>query len=183
MASEMSFEVVDARRIGFLADTHWRKPDGSDLSQQLIDALSGADLIVHLGDVGQAAPLARLGAIAPVMAPKKGETRVIEANGVRIGFTFDIAKAGIGAAVDEKGLKLPEPIGEALTSKLGHRVKVFAFAGTHIALSEERGGVLFFNPGSPTLPSDRQSESDLGSVAILDLGDGKAKVELVRLSK
>jgi len=183
MASEMSFEVVDARRIGFLADTHWRKPDGSDLSQQLIDALSGADLIVHLGDVGQAAPLARLGAIAPVIAPKKGETRVIEANGVRIGFTFDLAKAGLGVSVDQSGLKTPGQVAEALASRLGHAVAAFAFAGTHIALSEERGGVLFFNPGSPTLPSDRQSERDLGSVAILDLGDGKAKVELVRLSK
>src|SRR3989442_14341603 len=57
------------RRIGFLADTHSRKPDGSDLPQQALDAFAGVDLIVHLGDIGQKGILERLAKLAPVLVP------------------------------------------------------------------------------------------------------------------
>ena len=59
--------MIEIRRIGFLADTHSRKADGSDLPQQALDAFAGVDLIVHLGDIGQKGILERLGEVAPVL--------------------------------------------------------------------------------------------------------------------
>jgi hypothetical protein len=184
MSPEASIQTVEARRIGFLADTHSRAKDGSDLPQSVLDAFAGVDLIVHLGDVGQKAILERLKTVAPVIEPAKGRGHVLEAGGVRIGMTFDIARPGLAVKADEAGLHLPErPLAEVLDSKFGGAVDVVAFAGTHRQLREEHGGVLFFNPGSPTLPSDRRGEDDQGSVAVLEVREGKADVALVRLKK
>ena len=47
---------MSAQRIGVIADTHGL------LRPQALDALAGSDLIVHAGDIGNAAILQRLGA-------------------------------------------------------------------------------------------------------------------------
>ncbi|MGE0485835.1 MAG: metallophosphoesterase family protein [Gammaproteobacteria bacterium] len=51
-----------ARRVALLADTH------GALAPDLVDGLTGADLVVHAGDVGAAAVLDILGTIAPTLA-------------------------------------------------------------------------------------------------------------------
>lgn len=179
-------DVVDAKRIGFLADTHSRQPDGSDLPQSVIDAFAGVDLIVHCGDIGNQGLLKRLATLAPVLATRNdgnpgdkgaGElTRVIEAAGKRIGVVFEIGRPGIEVKVED-GLKFPDvAMDEVLRSKFGQRVDVVAFGGTHAAIEEEHDGVLFFNPGSPTLSQDP-------SVAVLELGDGKARVKIVKVKR
>jgi predicted phosphodiesterase len=63
----------------------------------------------------------------------------------------------------------------------GEAVTVVAFGGTHRAMHWEGDGVLWFNPGSPNLPSDKQGHDDLGSVAVLEVSDGKPSVEIIRL--
>ena len=68
-----------------------------------------------------------------------------------------------------------------MTKGFGQPVTVVAFGGTHKALRYEDAGVLWFNPGSPNLPSDKQGDDDLGSVAVLEVSDGKASVEIIRL--
>jgi len=176
-------QQVEASRIGVIADTHWRKKDGSDLSAELVEALRGVDLIVHLGDVGQDAALARLGEIAPVIAPRRSDGHVLECGGLRVGLVFDISKPDKAVTVDESGLALPDDVEGAITRRFGARVDAVAFGGTHRALEQEHAGVLFFNPGSPTLPSDKQSDADMGSIAVLDLSGDRPAVELVRLTK
>ncbi len=177
-------EVVNARRIGFLADTHCRQPDGSDLPQQALDAFAGCDLIVHLGDIGKAGVIDRLGTIARVLTPTRGKAMVVDAGGVRVGMTFDLTKLGVEVRVDEQGVDLlGRAPAEVVERQFGGPVDVVAFGGTHRALRQEQDGIVFLNPGSPTLPADRQGEDDLGSVAVLDLAGGKASVQIVRLSK
>jgi len=79
-------------------------------------------------------------------------------------------------------LKFPdEPLADILRSKFARLVDAVAYGGTHRQTRLEYQGVLFFNPGSPTLPSDRRDDNDLGSVAVLNLTGGKPRVELVRL--
>ena len=188
----------DIRRIGFLADTHSRKADGSDLPQQVLDAFAGVDLIVHLGDIGQKGILERLRTVAPVLVPAgdnkgylpfdaadKAPVKVVESGGVAVGLTFNLAQPDKKIVVDETGtVQLPEaPLEDLLRRRFGRAVDVVAFAGTHRLSQEEHEGVLFINPGSPTLPSDKQGENDLGSVAILNLEGGKPEVDLVRLSR
>ena len=186
----------EIRRIGFLADTHSRKADGSDLPQQALDAFAGVDLIVHLGDIGQKGILGRLASIAPVLVPagdNKGyiplgggtPVKVIEAGGLSVGLTFNITLPRKDIVVEEDGrLKFPDkPLPDILRSKFAQMVDAVAYGGTHRQTQMKYQGVLFFNPGSPTLPADRQDDDDLGSVAVLNLTDGKPRVELVRLSK
>ena len=185
------------RRIGFLADTHSRKADGSDLPQQVLDAFAGVDLIVHLGDVGAKGILERLASVAPLLVPAGDDkgwvppgsegvapVKVIEAGDKSVGLTFNITKPDKAVAVDEAQLQFGEkPLAEVMRRRFGRAVDVVTYGGTHRQWQQLHEGVLFFNPGSPTLPSDQQGDDDLGSVAVLDLGGAGPTVELVRLRK
>ena len=188
----------EIQRIGFLADTHSRKADGSDLPRQALEAFAGVDLIVHLGDIGQKAILGRLGSIAPVLIPagdNKGyipvggddaaPVKVIEARGLCVGLTFNLTLPRKDIVLEADGsLKFPDkPLSDILRSKFARMVDAVAYGGTHRQTRLEYQGVLFFNPGSPTLPADRQGDDDLGGVAVLDLTGGEPRVELVRLRK
>ena len=181
-----------ARKVGFLADTHSNKPDGTDLPDEVLRAFAGVELIVHLGDVGRKGILDRLGDVAPVWVPygdDKGyiphlsrddaPVKVLDGD---VGLTFNLANPDKKIAV---GQGAPTTIGYpdgTLPSLLQRRfktdVRAVAFGGTHVAYAEERDGVLFVNPGSPTLPSDGPT----GSVAVLDLSARRPKVELIRLT-
>ena len=50
------------RRVGLISDTHGL------LRPEAVEALRGSEFIVHAGDIGAAAILERLSAIAPVTA-------------------------------------------------------------------------------------------------------------------
>ncbi len=188
-------ESLDARRIGFLADTHSRKADGSDLPQQVLEAFVDVDLIIHLGDIGQKGILRRLAEVAPVLVPAgagKGwipagredmpPLKVIQAAGLSIGLTFDLTKPDKAILVADAALEFAKPLPEVMKSRFGHLVNVVAFGGTHRQRMEVHEGIVFFNPGSPTLPSDKQDAKDMGSVSVVHLGSGKVKVEQLRLS-
>ena len=190
------FEVSNVRRVGFLADTHSRKADGSDLPQQSLEAFAGVDLIVHLGDIGQKGILRRLADVAPLLVPAGGDKgwipvgrenvaplKVIEAAGLSVGLTFNLTKPDKAIVVEDAALRFTKPLPDLMRRRFGRRVDAVAFGGTHRQRTEEHEGVVFFDPGSPTLPSDKRGADDLGSVSVLDLSDGKVRVEQVRLSK
>lgn len=189
-----SHDKLPGTKIGFLADTHVRREDGSDLPQEVLDAFEGVDFIVHLGDMGHAGVLDRLETVAPVLATRNVRTdpedggvriayknRVLEMNGVRIGATFEIAD---GLANKPAPGVMPAFEGSAETliqAMFGEQVDVVAFGGTHADLEERRDGVLFFNPGSPTL-SATHPRGELGTVAILDVSSGAPSIRIVDLS-
>ena len=179
------------RKIGFLADTHSNKPDGSDLPDEVLRAFKGVDVIVHLGDVGRKGILDRLGEVAPVWVPygdDKGyvphlsrDDDPVKVLDDAVGLTFNLSKpdkkitVGQGAptTIDYPDGSLPA----LLQRRFKADVRVVAFGGTHVAHADERDGVLFVNPGSPTLPGDGPT----GSVAVLDLSAKKPKAKVVRL--
>ena len=180
------------RKIGLLADTHSAKPDGSDLPDDVLRAFKGVDLIVHLGDVGRKGILARLGEVAPVWVPfgdGKGfvpdDARdgapvkvVVGANGNRVGLQFNLKQPDKKLVTDGTSIAYDDGALPALLKRrFKEDVDVVAYGGTHVAHTEERDGVLFVNPGSPSMPSDGPS----GSVAVLDLSAKKAKAKIVRL--
>lgn len=197
-------DVVSARRIGFLSDTHFMAPDGSDVPEALLQALVGVDLIVHLGHVSNSAALDRLESVAPVLAVRtelddklfgeqldteiergrmSARMRIIEAGGVRIGAVHDFSARGVAVPlVDGMRLEFPETsMEEIVRSKFGAPLDVVAFAATHIDMVLHRQGVLLVNPGSPNLPGGAR-KGGLGTVVILDVRDGVAGVELVDLA-
>ena len=175
-------------KVGFLADTHSMKADGSDLPDRVLRAFDGVDLIVHLGDIGRKAILDRLTEVAPVLVPfggNKGYLRhattdapikVIDAGAHCVGLTFNLAQPDKKIAVSATGIAFPdEPLATLLKRRFRQPVTVVAFGGTHRGLEQDHEGVLLFNPGSPTLPDSGAK----ATVAVLDLTRAKPKVKLV----
>jgi len=119
--------------IGVISDTHGL------LRREAVDALRGAEHILHAGDVGSPEILETLASIVPVTAirgnvdtqpwaRKLPQTEVVEIGGVTIYMLHDLAR------LDLK----PEAAGiSAVVHGHSHQPKI-----------EERNGVIYFNPGS-----------------------------------
>ena len=120
-------------RIGLISDTHGL------LRPEALAFLRGCERIVHGGDIGRADILERLAVIAPLTAVRGNndvgpwaeaipETAWLEAGGVRLHVLHDLALLALD----------PRAAGaRVVISGHSHRPRV-----------EERGGVLFVNPGS-----------------------------------
>jgi putative phosphoesterase len=109
------------------------------LRAEALAFLRGSDLIIHAGDVGDAAVLQQLGSLAPVTAVRgnndKGpwadalpETEVLKVDEISIYVLHDIAELDL------------DPV------SAGCRVVVAGHS--HRPSSETRDGVLYVNPGS-----------------------------------
>jgi len=120
-------------RVGVISDTHGL------LRPEAIAFLRGSDYIVHAGDIGDAAVLVELSAVAPVTAVRGNndsgawaegiaETEVLKVGGISIYVLHDLAQ-----------LRL-DPLAA------GYQVVVSGHS--HKPLLERRGGVLYVNPGS-----------------------------------
>jgi putative phosphoesterase len=176
-------------RIGLLADTHCHEPDAGDLPASVLDAFRNADLVIHLGDMGDAAVLDRLATVAAVVATRGRDdpredhriapnSRVVEAGGLVIGAVFDLAAAGLGLV---EGDRLSFPAGlpdELLRRVFDRRVDVVAFGATHRDVIAHHGGVLLVNPGSATLPAPRGGAARR-TAAVLEVRAGIATAEIV----
>lgn len=165
------------RTIGVISDTHGL------LRPEAVAALHGSALILHAGDVGEARILEELARVAPVHAVF-GNT---DHGALRAALTRS-AVVDLGSAdgrVAEGG-----PVGplayvhhgdrELELDPVGAGVALVVSGHTHRPLVEERGGVLYLNPGSAgprrfTLPV---------TVARVRVGEGERgalRVELVPL--
>src|SRR5436190_6825960 len=146
------------RKVGFLADTHSNKSDGSDLPDTVLKAFKGVDLIVHLGDIGRKGILDRLGEVAPVWVPfgddkgyvphlARDDAPVKVVDGV--GLTFNLTKPDKKIEVTQGSPTTIAYDDGSLPALLKRRfkaeVRTVAFGGTHVAHIEERDGVLFVN--------------------------------------
>lgn len=120
-------------RVGLISDTHGL------LRPQALAALQGSDFIVHGGDIGNAGVLEALAAIAPVTvvrgnndaeawADSIAETETVLFDGVRLHAIHDLSRLRIDPAA--QGVRV-------VMSGHSHKPKI-----------EERGGVLYINPGS-----------------------------------
>lgn len=149
-------------RLGIISDTHGL------LRQEAIDALAGAEHIVHAGDVGDAMVLERLRELAPLT--------VVRGNidvgrwAAALPATEMLAAAGLTLYVihDLKELSLdPAAAG----------IDVVVSGHTHKPSVERRGGVLFINPGS----AGRRRFSLPVTLALLDVGEAGMRIRLVDL--
>lgn len=146
--------------IAVLSDTHL---SDALLPPEVLDAFGGADMILHAGDLVDLQVLEQLSEVAPTLAVRGNmdhrdaagslpESRVIEAGGFRIGLTHGHGPPGgiirrVRALFDD--------------------VDCVVFGHTHQATIEKTGGVLYFNPGSPT---DRVFARER-TVGLLEVGE------------
>lgn len=120
-------------RAGLISDTHGL------LRPQALAALRGCDHIIHGGDIGNEAILQQLRAIAPLTVVRGNndigewahginETELIELAGVKIYVVHDVKQLAI------------DPVVEGIA--------VVVSGHSHKPRAEQRGGVLYVNPGS-----------------------------------
>ncbi len=120
-------------RIGVISDTHGL------LRPEAVRALEGSELILHAGDVGDAAILADLAKIAPVKAVRGNVDKGAWAKQLPLSETVEAGGALIYMLHDLQQLDLKPRAAEISVVVSGH---------SHIPKQEHRDGVLYFNPGS-----------------------------------
>lgn len=120
-------------RVGLISDTHGL------LRPQAVAALQGSDFIVHGGDIGDAGILDTLAAIAPLT--------VVRGNNDRDAWADAIPET---AVLHLGGLRLLaiHDLSELHSDPAGEGVRVVVSGHSHKPKVEERGGVLYVNPGS-----------------------------------
>jgi putative phosphoesterase len=149
--------------IGVISDTHGL------LRPEALEAIRGAQQIIHAGDVGAPEILKKLATIAPVTAVRGNidkdawaqelpETQVLETAGISIYVLHDLTK------LDVK----PEAAG----------FRLVIYGHSHVPKQEFRNGVLYFNPGSA---GPRRFKLPV-SVGRLSIDGDKVSAEVVKLS-
>ena len=125
----------DALRIDVISDTH------GNLSEELIDELKGADLILHAGDVCSAEDLAELRSIAPVKACL-GNNDFPGSLGNDVGRISNFIWEGLRFQICHYEERLVMGSADVYICGHTHRPRVI----------EPYQGAILMNPGSPTYP-------------------------------
>ncbi|MXY56844.1 MAG: metallophosphoesterase family protein [Gammaproteobacteria bacterium] len=168
-------------RIGLISDTHISKR--GELWPQVFDAFDGVDAIWHAGDVWSPALLDELEAIAPVRVargngdfgqidPRLEDQCVMTLDGVTVAMLHDFptpAHRPAGLILDRVGQRFPDISPD-----------VVVYGHTHIEAIDAVNGLLFVNPGSPTLPHNKSLR--LGTIGFLNLANGVLDAELRQLT-
>ncbi|KLN55568.1 metallophosphoesterase family protein [Variovorax paradoxus] len=120
-------------RVGLISDTHGL------LRPQAVAALQGSDLIVHGGDIGDAGILEALAAIAPLTVVRGNNDREPWAGHIEETAFLKVGGVLVHAIHD---------LSQLASDPAGAGVRVVVSGHSHKPKIEERGGVLYVNPGS-----------------------------------
>jgi putative phosphoesterase len=120
-------------RVGLISDTHGL------LRPEAMTFLRGSDFIVHAGDIGNAAVLKELAAIAPVTAVRGNNDRGAWAETVREAELLQ---------VDQVFIYVVHDIAELALDPVAAGFQVVVSGHSHKPSVKERDGVLYVNPGS-----------------------------------
>jgi uncharacterized protein len=149
-------------RLGIISDTHGL------LRPEAAAFLQGCDRIVHAGDIGDAAVLARLTSIATVTAVRGNNDSGAWAEAVAETERFEFGGIHIYAIHDLSLMKM-----DASTAG----IQVVVSGHSHKPLIEKRDAILFINPGSA---GPRRFKLPI-SVAELLVEDGIMSARIVEL--
>lgn len=172
-------------RVGILSDTHVNKR--GELWPQVFDAFAsagdgtGVHAILHAGDVFSPHLIDELAAIAPVTVargngdygtddPRLRDEWALEFGGVTVAMLHDFPSPARRSA----------SFVQAQADKRFPDADVLVCGHTHIAERHTLPGLLWLNPGSPTLPDNKSKR--LGTIALLTIADGVASAELWQLT-
>ena len=191
-------------KIGIIADTRATKVE--DVPKEVSIAFKGVEMIIHAGGIHSAAILDFLETIAPVKAvgrvsrghaespqptsseadgdPRVLPKQIIDIGDQRIGIIHELWLSALSDEVLPGVIErhnLPEGnIPDLVEEYLGEHVDIVVFGRTLYALIEEHQGILFINPGSPSLPRHLQK---IGNVAILDINNQGRTATLIDLKE
>ena len=181
-------------KIGLISDTHIPSM-GVEPPSQVVRAFEGVDLILHAGHVEIGSCIKWLERIAPVTAttswlvgtgealPRVNTVKVVEAENHTIGICHELILKSLGDDVIPGAIERALPPGvslpDALQSVFGKPVNIVVFGYTHEAMVETHQGVLFVNPGSPSLVKQNLR---LGTVAILEITPESRAARIIDLA-
>ena len=156
------WKIKVVHHIGLVSDTH------SLIRPEALDALRNSDLIIHCGDVGDSAVLEALRTLAPVRAVRGNNDKGPWAGALPAYDVVEVGSHAIYVLHNLAELDLDPAAAGLIAVVSGH---------SHRPLIEERGKVLFVNPGSAgprrfTLPV---------TVATLALRSGRCEAKIVEL--
>ena len=120
-------------RVGLISDTHGL------LRPEALAFLAGCDTIVHGGDIGNAAILERLAAIAALTTVRGNNDREAWARSIPVTAQLAVGPVVLYAIHDLKELDI-DPVASG--------VRVVVSGHSHRPACSERNGVLYINPGS-----------------------------------
>ena len=141
--------------VGLVSDTH------GYLDPRLIEIFAGVDRILHAGDVGGHDVLEGLAELAPVHAVFGNND--VPLGGLGLPQTVDLQLDGVNVhLVHELPHARPSP-----------ETSVLVFGHSHRQLVEQRGDVLFVNPGA----AGRRGFHRMQTVALMRIEKGTATVE------
>ena len=167
-------------RIGLISDSHLTKR--GLLWPQVLEAFAGVDAILHAGDVWAPAVIDELSELAPVhVARGNGDLGVEHATlEERCLLDFDGVAVGMLHEFPSPGRRPADFILEQAAKRFsGQTPDVVVYGHTHIEEIHAVGGVLFVNPGSPTLPHNKSLR--LGTIGFLNIHGGAPQAELYQL--
>ncbi|WP_372781602.1 metallophosphoesterase family protein [Phenylobacterium sp.] len=179
--------VFDGEIVAVLADCHIHPGGGPAFPEALFDALADSDLIVALGDMGEAAGLNQLAEIAPVIGVRgaddsddlrtAAQSLVIDmGGGLFAGCVFDAKAAGLATSSDPF---VAAPDFDAAARRLfGREVGLLLHASTHKGEIANWAAGIALNPGSAVLPAEGFPATFLRLSAV----DGVAEYQLVTVS-
>jgi len=145
-------------RIGVISDTHgWLDPRVAEL-------FAGVACILHAGDIGGIAVVEELGRVAPVHAVRGNVDRAPQL--LALPEHIDLVLSGRHVHIVHRPVDARP--GDAAVVVNGH---------THRPLVAWRDGVCWINPGA----AGRRGFHSERSLALLELEDGPARVEIVPL--
>jgi putative phosphoesterase len=183
MTTQVPAEAVTANVVAVLADCHIHPGGGPEFPPAVLDALAGVDLIVTLGDMGEAAGLDQLSAIAPVLGVHGADDsddprtapglRLLTLDGRRLGCVFDATSAGLATASDP--FSPASDLGARMEELFGGAIDILLHASTHRPEATRIGRLQVVNPGSAVLPSDGSPRA----FARLTVTDGAVEAEIV----
>jgi putative phosphoesterase len=150
-------------RVGLISDTHGL------LRPEALAFLRGSDCIVHAGDIGDAAILTQLGALAPVTA--------VRGNNDKGRWAKAIAHSEI-LRVETVSLYVIHDVAELDLDPVAAGIQVVVSGHSHRPSLEQRSGVLYVNPGSA---GPRRFKLPI-AVAELEVAGASVKAKLVELA-
>ncbi|MES2976357.1 MAG: metallophosphoesterase family protein [Pseudomonadota bacterium] len=149
-------------RIGVISDTHDLLRPGA------VEFLRGSDLIIHAGDICKPGVLQELETIAPVTAVRGNNDKGDWARNLQESEIIQVGEVFIYVIHDLGAIDI-DPVGAG--------IRVVVSGHSHQPKVEERGGVLFVNPGSagprrfklPISAAEIQVDGAIVSVMLVEL--------------
>jgi uncharacterized protein len=162
-------------RIGIIGDTH------GVVHAELAELFRGVDRILHTGDVGGAAVLDALAAIAPVIGVRGNYDTEAEVRERLLPDPSTITLAGLPVLLTHRLVILEwtthRDLIAATIAQGPQPPRLFIFGHTHAPVLEELHGIFFINPGY----SGPDPLEGPPTAIILEIDDGAISGEMKRL--